>query len=92
MSTSFPPPPPSLAFLISQGNFVGYRTALRREDQDVLDGLFEDASSHLTAEDLAERALPFELMLLGMLIEQRSEIQRLKAALKVAVSGAAPWR
>jgi hypothetical protein len=74
--------PPALAFLQQQDTFARFRRALRHQDQLVLDDLFASASQHISAAELAERALPFESMLLCMLVEQRKEIQRLEATVE----------
>jgi len=46
-----------------------FRRALRREDQAVLDKLFQAAKYHMAAGSYASKASPFETMLVAMLIE-----------------------
>lgn len=67
--------------LTEQANFNNFRRALRIEDQRLLDTLFAHARQHTAAISLADHALPFESILLAMLLEQEREIQRLKQLL-----------
>ncbi len=46
-----------------------FRRALRREDQAVLDSLFEAVKYHVAAGSYASKTRPFEAMLVAMLIE-----------------------
>lgn len=46
-----------------------FRRALRREDQEYLDGLFRAAKYHIAAGSYASKASPFEAMVVAMLIE-----------------------
>lgn len=64
-----------------QQAFVNFRRALRRRDQQRFDALFAKASQHLPAISQANHALPFEAILLAMLIEQQREIEQLARAL-----------
>jgi hypothetical protein len=74
------------AFLQEQESFARFRRALRRSDQLVLDELFAAAHQHLAAAAYASHALPFEILLLSMLLEERKEVlqlrQRLEALLR----------
>jgi hypothetical protein len=65
-------------FLQEQGSFSRFRRALRRSDQLVLDDLFAAAHQHLSAAAYASHALPFEIFLLAMLLEEHKEIIRLR--------------
>ena len=65
-------------FLQEQGSFSRFRRALRRGDQLVLDDLFAAAHQHLSAAAYASHALPFEVFLLAMLLEERKEVIRLR--------------
>ena len=65
-------------FLQEQGAFSRFRRALRRSDQLVLDDLFAAAHQHLSAAAYASHALPFEVFLLAMLLEERKEVIRLR--------------
>jgi len=69
------------AFLKEQGSFARFRRALRRSDQLVLDDLFAAARQHLSAAAYATHALPFEIFLLAMLLEEHKQVMRLRSAL-----------
>ena len=66
------------AFLQEQEAFAKFRRALRRSDQLVLDDLFASARQHLAAVAYASHALPFEVILLCMLLEEHKEMLRLR--------------
>ena len=66
------------AFLQEQEAFAKFRRALRRSDQLVLDNLFASARQHLAAVAYASHALPFEVILLCMLLEEHKEVLRLR--------------
>jgi hypothetical protein len=65
-------------FLQEQESFARFRRALRRSDQLALDDLFASARQHLAAAAHAAHALPFEIMLLSMLLEEHKEVMRLR--------------
>ena len=52
----------------------GFRRTLRRSDQYILDGLFASARHHIAAISQADALLPFETVLLAMLLEQAKEL------------------
>ncbi len=58
--------------------FSRFRRALRRRDQLALDDLFTAARQHLAAAQYASHALPFEVFLLSMLLEEHKEVMRLR--------------
>jgi hypothetical protein len=66
------------AFLEEETSFSKFRRALRRSDQLVLDDLFASARQHLAAAAYASHALPFETILLCMLLEEHKEVIRLR--------------
>ena len=66
------------AFLDEETAFAKFRRALRRSDQLVLDDLFASARQHLAAAAYASHALPFETILLCMLLEDHKEVIRLR--------------
>jgi hypothetical protein len=55
-----------------------FRRGLRRSDQLVLDDLLASARQHLPAAALAAHLLPFEVILLSMLVEEHKEVMRLR--------------
>lgn len=69
------------AFLQEQESFARFRRALRRSDQMALDDLFAAAHQHLAAAAYASHALPFEILLLSMLLEEHKEVLRLRQRL-----------
>jgi hypothetical protein len=73
----------TIAFLQEQESFSRFRRALRRGDQQVLDGLFAAAHRHLAAAAYASHPLPFEVFLLAMLLEEHKEVLRLSRLLGV---------
>jgi hypothetical protein len=66
------------AFLDEESSFAKFRRALRRSDPLVLDDLFASARQHLAAAAYASHALPFETILLCMLLEEHKEVIRLR--------------
>ena len=69
-------------FLQEQEAFARFRRALRRSDQFALDDLFAAARQHLAAAAYAAHALPFETLLLAMLLEEHKEVLRLRSRLE----------
>jgi hypothetical protein len=68
--------------LAGQEICLRFRRALRRHDQLALDELLNAAYPHLPAAAQAVQALPFEVLLLAVILEQHKEIQRLSARLE----------
>ncbi len=64
--------------LTEQSEFSDFRRALRKADQDSFDELFVYARKHVAAVMMAAHALPFESVLLAMLLEEHSENRRLR--------------
>ena len=75
------------AFLQEQDSFSRFRRALRRSDQRALDDLFASAQQHLAAAAYAAHALPFEMFLLAMLLEEHKEVQRLRTRVEALLAG-----
>lgn len=61
--------------------FANFRRTLRRADQRHFDALFAAARLHTAAISQANHALPFEAILLAMLLEQQKQIDRLQQQL-----------
>ncbi len=59
-----------------------FRRGLRKEDQQFLDRLFEEARLHVQAGVYASRPWPFETMLISMLLEHEKALVELKARLR----------
>jgi len=75
------------AFLQEQDSFARFRRALRRSDQRALDDLFTSAQQHLAAAAYASHALPFEVFLLAMVLEEHKEVMRLRYMLEQVTDG-----
>lgn len=60
-----------------QTAFANFRRTLRRADQRHFDALFAAARLHTAAISQANHALPFEAILLAMLVEQQKQIDYL---------------
>lgn len=69
-------------FLQEQGALARFRRALRLEDQRALDDLLVASRRHLAAAAYASHLLPFEVMLLAMLLEGHKEVLRLRRRLE----------
>ena len=54
-----------------------YRRALRREDQEAFDRLFTLAKSHMAEAAHAARPIPFDAMVMAILLEQQKKIEQL---------------
>jgi hypothetical protein len=55
-----------------------FRRALRREDQEAFDALLSAARYHAAAGAYASDALPFEVMIVAMLVAQQRELEALR--------------
>jgi hypothetical protein len=60
-----------------------FRRALRKEDQQFLDALFEEARLHVEAGVSASRLWPFETILISILLEHEKALVELRSKLKV---------
>jgi hypothetical protein len=70
------------AFLAEQESLGRFRRALRREDQLALDDLLASARHHLAAAAYASHLLPFETLLLAMLVEEHKHVLDLQRKLE----------
>ncbi len=59
-----------------------FRRGLRKEDQQFLDHLFEEARLHVQAGVCASRPWPFETILISILIEHEKALVELKSKLR----------
>ena len=71
-------PSATIVFMQEEAAFGRFRRALRRSDQLALDDLFVEARQHLAAAQYAAHALPFEVFLLSMLLEEHKEVMKLR--------------
>jgi hypothetical protein len=59
-----------------------FRRALGKEDREVLDRLFRYAKRHIAEASCAARPVPFDALVMTVLIEQQKEIERLQTAIE----------
>ena len=59
-----------------------FRRALRKEDQEFLDRLFEKVMLHVEAGVLVSRPWPFETILISILLEHEKALAELKSKIK----------
>jgi hypothetical protein len=76
------------AFLAEQESLGRFRRALRREDQLALDDLLASARHHLAAAAYASHLLPFETLLLAMLVEEHKRVLDLQRQLEDRIAAA----
>jgi hypothetical protein len=79
-------PSATVVFLQEEAAFARFRRALRRADQLALDDLFTSARQHLAAAQYASHALPFEVFLLSMLLEEHKEVMQLRQKMEDILS------
>ena len=75
-------PTSTIIFQQEEESFSRFRRALRRSDQLALDDLFTSARQHLAAAQYASHALPFEVFLLSMLLEEHKEVLHIRQQLE----------
>jgi hypothetical protein len=68
-------------FLQEQAALARFRRALRHSDQQALDDLFSEARLHLAAAAYAAHAMPLEIFLLSMLLEEHKSVLELRQRL-----------
>ena len=68
----------NMLILEEQGALSDFRRTLRREDQRHFDAMFAGARKHTAAISQASHALPLEVILLSMMLEQAKEIEYLR--------------
>lgn len=64
-----------------EASWAPFRRALRKEDRELLDDLFAAARHHTAACAFAGRPVPFEAILVSMLLEQRRAMRELERRL-----------
>lgn len=69
-------------YLQEQESLARFRRGLRRSDQLVLDDLLAAVQPHLAAAAYAAHALPFEMFLLAMLLEEHKQVIILRRLLQ----------
>jgi predicted TIM-barrel fold metal-dependent hydrolase len=71
-------PSATQVILQEEAAFARFRRALRRSDQVALDDLFASARQQTAAAQYATHALPFEVFLLAMQLEEHKEVMKLR--------------
>jgi hypothetical protein len=66
----------------TQAELASFRRTLRRSDQYLFDGIFASARKHIAAISQSDALLPFEGILLAVLLEQAKEIAALRHELE----------
>lgn len=69
------------AFLNERSSLRGFRSALRSADQRALDDLFAYSKMHLAESAFASHLLPFEVMLLSMILEEHKQVIQLRKSI-----------
>ena len=62
-------------------SWAKFRRGLRKQDQEVFDGIFRAAKRHLAENFYAMRPIPFESIIVSAMLEQQKEINALQAEL-----------
>lgn len=62
-------------------SWAKYRRGLRKDDQELFDDLFRAAKRHLAENFYAMRAIPFESVMMSIVLEQRKLIRQLEQRL-----------
>jgi hypothetical protein len=63
-----------------------FRRGLRKEDQQFLDRLFEEARLHVQAGVYASRPWPFETVLVSILLEHEKALAELRSRIQILES------
>ena len=71
---------PTMTQIVAQeeANFAPFRRALRKEDRMILDRLFAAARHHTAPAAYLSRSVPFEVILLAMLLEMAKQVDALR--------------
>lgn len=62
----------------TEATLSSFRRTLRKSDQYIFDGIFAAARKHTAAISQSDALLPFEMVLLAILLEQAKEIAALQ--------------
>lgn len=71
-------PTPTMLIEQERLRWEKFRRALRKEEQEVLDEMIEDAKRHIQAQAYASWATPYEAMLISIILEERKTIKNLE--------------
>ncbi len=59
-----------------------FRRGLRKDDQESFDEIFRAAKLHLAENFYAMRAIPFESIMMSIMVEQQKKIARMEEEIK----------
>jgi hypothetical protein len=78
---------PTFTNLIQEeaASWAKFRRGLRRDDQEIFDDLFRAPRKHLAASAYTVRSMPFESMIMAMLLEEHKLVLQLKARIEQLV-------
>jgi len=76
-------PSATQVFQIEEQSYARFRRALRRADQRALDDLFDFAQKHIAEAGYAAHALPMEIYLLSMLLEEHKQVMALRGQVEL---------
>jgi hypothetical protein len=76
---------PTMTQIVAQeeANFAPFRRALRKEDREIFDRLFAAARHHTAPAAYLSRSVPFEVILLAMLLEMAKQANALRARVEI---------
>lgn len=60
-----------------------FRRGLRKDDQEAFDDVFRAAKLHLAENFYAMRTIPFESLMMSIVVEQQKTIRKLEEELKL---------
>ncbi len=70
-----------------ESSWKEFRRALRKEDRELFDTLFSDARYHTAACACSGRPVPFEAVLMSILVETRRAVRDLSLRLEALEAG-----
>jgi hypothetical protein len=71
-------PSASVGLMLEERAFGEFKRAMRRSDQLALEDLFAAAKKHTAEAQYAAHALPLEVYMLSMLLEEHKEVMKLR--------------
>jgi hypothetical protein len=83
---------PTMTQIVAQeeANFAPFRRALRKEDRAILDRLFAAARHHTAPAAYLSRSVPFDVILLTMLLEMAKLVDALRSRVEMLEGGQEP--
>lgn len=75
-------PSATQVFYQEEQSMASFRQSLGKQEQRILESLFDSAHRHIAAVSYAAHPLPVEMFLVAMLLEQHKEMIRLRNQLE----------